>query len=309
MKAVICTKYGPPEVLELREIEQPVPEDNQVLIQIKATSVHRGDTRIRGLDLPGPAWQKPLARLALGILRPRNPILGMELAGVIAETGPSVTRWKEGDQVFASTVWSGFGAYAEYKTMAEGGILSRMPANLSFEEAAVLPSGGITALGIIKLADFQPCDQVLIYGASGSIGTFWVQLARLKGAEITGVCSGPNAELVRSLGAKEVLDYTKNDFSLEPATYDLILDAVGCLSPKLAKQALKDQGAYLEVHSASDRVKKNQMGPLLDELCALVEAGQLTPVIDRVYPLEEIAAAHHYVQKGHKIGNVAVSIS
>lgn len=309
MKAAICTKYGPPEVLQIREIDRPVPRDNQVLIEVRATSVHRGDTRIRGLDLPGPGWQKPLARLALGVRGPRSSVLGMELAGVIAESGKDVTAFEVGDQVFASTVWAGFGGYAEYKAMAEDGVLAPMPANLSFQEAAVLPSGGITALGIIKLAEIQPGHQVLVYGASGSIGTLAVQLAKSLGAMVTGVCSGPNAELVSSLGATQVLDYTKNDFSLKPGTYDLVLDAVGCLDPARAKLVLKENGTYLEVHSASDRIKENMARSLLMELKSLVEAGQLIPVIDRVYPLEEIAAAHRYVQGGHKIGNVTVSIS
>jgi NADPH:quinone reductase-like Zn-dependent oxidoreductase len=309
MKAVICPKYGPPEVLQIREIDRPVPQEKEILIQIRATSVHRGDTRIRGLDIPGPEWQKLLARLALGLRGPRKSILGMELAGIISETGPAVTRWKSGDRVFASTVWSGFGSYAEYKTMPEDGILAPMPSNLSFEEAAVIPSGGITALGIIKLGDIQPGDQVLIYGASGSIGTYSVQLARIKKAEITGVCSGSNTGLVRSLGAKKVLDYTKTNFTLKPGSYDLVLDAVGCLSPPLARSALKENGTYLDVHSASDRIKKNLVQSLLDELKTLVEEGQLIPVIDRIFPLEEITAAHRYVEGGHKIGNVAVSIS
>ncbi len=309
MKAVICPQYGPPEVLQIREIDRPLPRDNQVLIEIRATSVHRGDTRIRGLDIPGPEWGKPLARLALGFRGPRNSILGMELAGVITETGSSVTKWKVGDRVFASTVWAGFGGYAEYKAMAEDGVLAPMPSNLSFEEAAVLPSGGITALGIIKLAEIQPGHQVLIYGASGSIGTFAVQLARNQGAAVTGVCSGPNAGLLRSLGATQVLDYTKKVFGLKPGTYDLVLDAVGFLDPTQAKLALKGDGTYLNVHTASDRIKKSTVRSLLMELKSMVEGGQLIPVIDRVYSLEEIAAAHRYVQGGHKIGNVAVSIS
>jgi len=309
MKAVICPKYGPPEVLQIREIDRPVPQEKEVLIQIRATSVHRGDTRIRGLDLPGPEWVKPLARLALGLRGPRKSILGMELAGVISETGPAVTRWKSGNRVFATTVWSGFGSYAEYKTMPEDGILAPMPSNLSFEEAAVIPSGGITALGIIKMGDIQSGDQVLIYGASGSIGTFAVQLARARGAVVTGVCSGTNVELVKSLGAASVLDYTTSGFTLKEGYFNLVFDAVGCLSPTQAKNALRNNGIYLNVHTASDRIKKSSVRCLLDELKTLVEEGQLIPVIDRVFPLEEIAAAHRYVEGGHKIGNVAVSIS
>lgn len=309
MKAVICTQYGPPEVLQTREVQKPVPRDHQVLIEIKATSVHRGDTRIRSLDIPGPDWQKILARAALGFRRPRNPILGMELAGIIAERGRSVTDFEVGDRVFASTAWAGFGSYAEYKALEEDGVLARMPSNLSFEEAAVIPSGGITALGIIKMADIRPGDQVLVYGASGSIGTFAVQLARVQGAVVTGVCSGANQELVRSLGAETVLDYTKGNFTLGSGHYDLVLDAVGYLSPQLAKAALKENGTFLNVHSASDRIKKDSVRSLLEELKSLAEGGQLVPVIDRVYPLEEIAAAHRYVGGGHKIGNVAIRVA
>lgn len=309
MKAVICTKYGPPEVLQLREVDRPVPQDDQVLIEIEAASVHRGDTRIRGLDIPGPGWQKLLARIALGLRKPRSPILGMDLAGIIIEKGKTVRSFEVGDQVFASTLYSGFGGYAEYKAMAEDGLLARMPSNLSFEQAAVIPSGGITALGIIKMAGIQRGDHALIYGASGSVGTFAVQLACAQGALVTGVCSGQNAKLVRSLGAKQVIDYTKNNFTLESAFYDLVFDAVGCLSPALAKQALKKDGIYLNVQSASDRIQKSAMRPLLRELASLVEEGQLIPVIDRVYPLDEIAAAHRYVDGGHKKGNVAITVT
>ncbi|MGD8473794.1 MAG: NAD(P)-dependent alcohol dehydrogenase, partial [Anaerolineae bacterium] len=174
MKAIVCTEYGPPEVLQFQEVDKPVPGDHEVLIRVHATTVHRGDSRMRGLDIPGPGWQRLMARLVLGIRRPKNAILGMDLAGKIEAAGSSVTRFQEGDEVFGSTMWSGFGAYAEYKCMAEDGLLALKPANMTFEEAAVIPSGGITTLGILKLADIQPGQTVLIYGASGSVGTFAV---------------------------------------------------------------------------------------------------------------------------------------
>jgi NADPH:quinone reductase-like Zn-dependent oxidoreductase len=308
MKAVVCTKYGSPEVLQVREVDQPIPKDNEVLIHVRATSVHRGDTRIRSLDIPGPNWQKLLARLILGFRKPRNAILGMELSGVIVETGKDVAFFEVGDHVFASTLWSGFGGYAEYKTMAEDGVLCRKPANLTFEEAAVIPSGGITSLGIINMAGIKPGDKVLIYGASGSVGTFSVQMAKAQGALITGVCSGSNADLVTSLGAEKVIDYMISDFNLGNESYDVIFDAVGYLPPAQAKKSLKETGTYLNVHTASDKIKKTEVRSLLGDLKELIENGKLIAVIDRSYPLDEIVEAHRYVDTGRKRGNVAITL-
>jgi len=308
MKAIVCTAYGPPEVLQIQEVDKPVPKDHEVLIRVHATTVHRGDSRMRGLDIPGPRWQRLLARLVLGIRRPKNAVLGMDLAGKIEATGKNVTRFQKGDEVFASTMWSGFGAYAEYKCMAEDGVLARKPANMSFVEAAVIPSGGITTLGILKMARIQPGQKILIYGASGSVGTFAVQLARAFGAEVTGVCSTANLELVRSLGAEKVIDYTQEDFSQSGETYDVIFDAVDKYQGDY-RTALKETGVYLNVDTASDKVKAGDVPFLLAELEELAEAGRLKAVIDRCYPWEQIVEAHRYVDQGHKKGNVAITVA
>jgi len=308
MKAIVCTEYGPPEVLQIQEVDKPTPRDNEVLIKVFATTVHRGDSRMRGLDIPGPRWQRLLARLVLGIRKPKNAILGMELAGEIEAVGKDATRFKKGDQVFASTVWSGFGAYAEYKCMAEDGALELKPGNMTYEEAAVIPSGGITALGILRMANIQPGQKVLIYGASGSIGTFAVQLARAFGAEVTGVCSTANLELVRSLGAEKVIDYTQEDFTKSGGTYDVIFDAVDKFQGDY-RIALKETGVYLNIDAASDKIKTRDVSFLLRELKELVESGKLKAVIDRTYPFEEIVEAHRYVDKGHKKGNVVITVA
>lgn len=304
MKAIVCTKYGPPEVLQIKEVTKPVPQDNELLVKVQATTAHIGDTRMRSFNVPRSQWL--FARLYLGIRKPRRTILGMELAGDVEAVGKNVTKFKVGDPIFASTMGAGFGGYAEYKCLPEDGILAIKPANISYEEAATLPTGAVTALRCLRKANIQPGQTVLIYGASGSVGTFSVQLAKQFGAEVTAVCSTSNIALVKSLGADHVIDYTQEDFTQSGERYDVVFDAVAKVRPSQSKKVLKKTGTYLNVHTSSNGSEKLEDLIYLKEL---LEAGKLKPVIDRCYPMEQIVEAHRYVEKGHKKGHVIINVA
>lgn len=301
MKAIICTKYGPPNVLQLQNIEKPKPKKNEVLVKIHATSVTTGDCRIRGFNSPLLFWV-PM-RIILGFRKPRKPILGVELSGEIEEIGTDVTQFKKGDQVFALTELN-VGGYAEYTCVHESGLIALKPNNVTYEEAAVIPFGGTSALQFLRKARIKRGQQALIYGASGSVGTAAVQLAKYFGATVTAVCSNSNFELVQSLGADKVIDYTKEDFTKRDERYDIIFDAVGKIKKSLCQKVLTPTSKYVSVNGMMAKVSKEDM--IL--LKKLTETEDLKPVIDRTYRLEEVPEAHIYVEKGHKKGNVSITL-
>jgi NADPH:quinone reductase-like Zn-dependent oxidoreductase len=326
MKAIVLTKFGPPDVLQLQEVAKPTPKDNEVLIRIYATTVSAGDREIRGLRVPI-AFRLPM-RLFMALRRPRTLILGQELAGEIEAAGKDVTRFRKGDQVFA---WTGFrlGAYAQYKCLPEKGVLAIKPSNMTYEEAAALPVGGLEAAYFLRKGNIQSGQKVLIYGAGGSIGTFAVQLARYFGADVTAVDSTEKLDMLRSIRADHVIDYTREDFTKSGETYDVILDVVGKSRFPRSVRALTPNGRYL---LANPRLSHRVLGRWLSKrsskqvipwaartasettedinfLKELIEEGKVRSVIDRCYPLEQTADAHRYVDKGHKKGNVVITVA
>jgi NADPH:quinone reductase-like Zn-dependent oxidoreductase len=323
MKAIVYDRYGPPDVLQVREVPTPAPNDHEVLIRTHATTVTSGDHRVRSLDVP--AGFGLVTRVIFGILRPRKHILGSELAGEVESVGKDVSKFKAGDQVFAYP-GAAMGCYAEFRCMPESGAVARKPAGLTYDEAAALSFGGTTALDFFRRGKLQAGDRVLVNGASGAVGTAAVQLARHFGADVTGVCSTANVELVRSLGANRVIDYTAEDFTERGERYDIIVDTAGTAPFSRSKDSLKEKGRLLLVFAGlADMLQapwvsmttgtKVIAGPAagraedLRFLAALAEAGEFKPVIDRRYPFEQIVEAHRYVDAGHKKGNVVITLA
>lgn len=325
MKAVVYTAYGPPEVLQLAEVDKPAPGSHDVLVRIRATTVTAEDPKLRAFKHPPLLWL-PIGML-FGFRRPRRTILGTEFAGEVEAVGKDVTRYREGDPVFGYTGTS-FGAHAEYKCIPERAIMAAMPSKLSYEQAASIPNGALTALVYLRnMARLQPDENVLVYGASGAVGTAAVQLAKALGARVTGVCSGRNLALVESLGADEVIDYTRQDFTRNGQAYDIIFDTIGKTSMAEVEGSLRPRGRYLVTVFGIREILRMLWTSLvggkrilggasnfhwtpadLAYLRDLIEAGKLTAVIDRSYPLADAAQAHRYVEAGHKRGNVVLTV-
>lgn len=324
MKAIVCTKYGPPEVLQLRELDKPNPGNQELLIKVFSTSVTIGDARVRAFDIP-PSYRIP-ARLALGIRKPRRPILGSVFAGEIEEVGKDVPSFKRGDRVFGTTSSHKMGAYAEFLCMSAKGCVAMIPKGLSFEEAAAIPWGNLTSWHFLNKADIRKGHKVLINGASGSVGIAAVQQARSFGAHVTAVCSTPNLEMVRSFGANETIDYTRDDFAKFGGNYDIIFDVVGKCKMAESLELLSPEGVFLHAVATPDVIRqmkrlsrssgKKMIGgtlspdaEMLNSIKALVEKGHIKPVIDRTYSLEQIVEAHAYVDTGRKKGDVIITIA
>lgn len=303
MRAAVYTRYGPPEVVQVREVEKPTPANNELLVRVRATTLTRGDSRLRGFTVDNAAEWLGM-RLFIGIRGPRRRILGMELAGDVEAVGSDVQGFKVGDRVFGST-YQGFrfGAHAEYVTLPGDGMVAHIPEGVSYEEAAPIPSGGTAALVFLRnTGKVETRERVLINGASGTLGTYGVQIAKHYGAEVTGVCSARNVELVKSLGADHVIDYTSEDFTKGEGRYDLVFDAVNKSSKEKCRNILAPGGDYIGTNGPEPKIAE------LLYLRGLMEEGELRTVIDRRYTLDEIAEAHRYVDTGRKRGNVIVTV-
>ncbi|MCW4014438.1 MAG: NAD(P)-dependent alcohol dehydrogenase [Candidatus Bathyarchaeota archaeon] len=305
MRAAIYEEYGPPEVVQIRDIPKPTPKNNEILIKINTTTLHRGDTRMRALLIPGSFIEKFMGRLYLGFNGPKSKVLGMEVAGEVESVGDNVSSFRPGDQVFASTMEGlKFGGHAEYICLPEDGLVALKPTNMSFEEAVAVPTSAIAALIYLRdTGKIRSGDRVLIVGASGALGTYGVQIAKYFGAMVTGVCSTANLKLVRSIGADHVIDYTKEDFTKGNEKYDLIFDTLSISSKSECKGVLASGGRYIRTSGPN---------PKRDDLLFLkeiMEAGKLKTVIDRRYTLDQIVEAHRYVDKGHKKGNVIINVT
>jgi NADPH:quinone reductase-like Zn-dependent oxidoreductase len=317
MKAIVNTRFGPPEVLQLKEVDKPVPGENEILVRIKATAVNSGDWRLRKPD--------PFAvRFFFGLIKPKHTILGGVFAGDIEAVGSKVVNFKKGDAVFGTTGMS-FGAYAEYKCLPANGVVAIKPININYAEAAVVPFGGLTALYFLRKANIKSGQSVLVYGASGAVGSAAVQLATHFGAEVTAVCSSGNADLARSLGAVRIVDYNTEDFSKHDTRYDVIFDTVDKISFNDGIRMLKKDGILLFGSTGLSNMLRGAISNItgskkvisgviketaegLNFLKELIANGKYKPVIDRTYPLEDMVAAHHYVEQGHKKGNVAILV-
>lgn len=317
MKAIVYTEYGPPEVLQLKEVEKPSPKDSEILVRIKATAVNSGDWRLRKAD--------PFAvRFFFGLIKPKVNILGSVFSGEVELVGKDVTRYKVGDQVFGHTDMC-LGAYAEYKCIPENGTLALKPSSLTHTEAAAIPFGGVTAWHFVKEAAIKPEQKVLVVGASGAVGNAAIQLAKSFGANVTGVCSTANIDLVTSIGADKVIDYTKEDFTQNGETYDVIFDTVNAISVSRSLKSLNKNGIMIlsaagmtemiqglwASLTSSKKVMTGVISHSVEDITflkELIEAGRLKPVIDKTYSLEQIAEAHVYVERGHKRGNVAIAV-
>jgi NADPH:quinone reductase-like Zn-dependent oxidoreductase len=325
MRAVVYDRYGPPEVLHIEDVERPVPKENEVLVKIHATTVTRADCATREANRQSGLAVTVMSRLFFGIRRPRQRILGTELAGQVEAVGAAVTEFTVGYHVFGSSGFR-FGTHAEFTCLQESALIAPMPAGLSFAEAATICDGGLNALWCLRLADLRAGQRILIYGASGAIGTAGVQLAKYFGADVTGVCSTKNLELVKALGADRVVDYTREDFTQNGETYDVIFDAVGKHSFRRCKGSLKRGGSYLATDGLENLLMAQWTSRIGDKrvrfsipprytkqdvllLKEIIESGKYQAVIDRSYPLEEVVDAARYVQTERKTGNVVLTVS